>query len=96
MLRQAGLPEPTKEYRAIPGRRFAFDYAWPTERLALEVEGGVWSRGAHGRGWGIIRDMTKYNLATLHGWAVLRVVPRLLGTPHTIELVRQGLASRTR
>jgi hypothetical protein len=58
--------------------------------IALEVEGGVWTRGRHTRGKGFLGDMEKYNAAALGGWCVLRVTPDRL-TRVGIELVRSRM-----
>lgn len=74
LLRQmklAGLPEPVREYKAIPSRRFRWDMAWPESRLLVEVQGAVWVKGGHSTGGGINRDCEKSNLATLDGWRCL-------------------------
>lgn len=45
-LEAAGLPAPSTEYlfaREI-GRRWAFDFAWPSLRLAVEIEGAAFGR----------------------------------------------------
>jgi len=63
------------EYRFDPARRWRFDFAWPSRKLAVEVEGGIWVNGRHGRGVGMESDMEKYNRATALGWAVLRFSP---------------------
>lgn len=55
-----------------PGRKFRFDYAFPAARLGIELEGGLYSGGAHARPAGILRDMEKNNFAVLHNWRVLR------------------------
>lgn len=60
------------EFRFHPTRKWRFDYAHETLRIALEVEGGVWSGGRHTRGKGYIGDIEKYNTATAAGWAVFR------------------------
>lgn len=60
---------PEREYRFHVQRRWRFDFAWPTERVALEIEG----RGRHQTVAGTRRDCEKYNTATLMGWRVLRV-----------------------
>lgn len=69
----ADLPAPEREYPVTQGRKWRFDFAWPQERLALEIEGGTWNQGRHTRGAGFARDCEKYNAATLAGWRVLRV-----------------------
>ncbi len=53
------LPIPVAEYRFHPTRKWRMDWAWPDQRVALEIDGGVWVRGAHGRGTGIVRDQEK-------------------------------------
>lgn len=78
---QAGnehLPEPVREYRFHPTRRWRFDFAWPDAKVAVECEGGIWSRGRHVRGRGFESDCEKYNAATLLGWRVFRCTPGML------------------
>jgi very-short-patch-repair endonuclease len=61
-----------REYRFAPPRRWRFDVAFPEHRVAVELEGAVWSGGRHTRGVGYVADMAKYNAAVLGGWAILR------------------------
>lgn len=61
-----------REYRFIKDRRFRFDVALPDHKIAIEFEGGVYSGGRHTRSTGYINDVKKYNLATMHGWKLLR------------------------
>lgn len=70
-----GLPAPVAELHFHAARRWRFDYAWPEHRIALEVEGGVWSRGRHTTPAGFLADMEKYNAAAVLGWRVLRCAP---------------------
>lgn len=35
-LRAEGMPEPMREYRFAPPRRFRFDFAWPLWRGLVE------------------------------------------------------------
>lgn len=71
-LQASGYPAPEREYRFHDTRRWRFDFAWPDQRVAVEMEGGVWSRGRHVRGHGYLSDLEKYNAATMLGWRVLR------------------------
>ena len=71
-LDAVGLDGYVREYQAIPGRRFRFDFCWVKERLAVEINGGTYSRGAHARPLGIKRDYEKGNLAVQFGWRVLQ------------------------
>ena len=62
-LDSAGLTQYVREYQAIPGRKFRFDFAFVDERLLIEINGGTFNGGAHGRGVGINRDYEKGNQA---------------------------------
>ena len=70
-----GIEEPIAEYRFHPTRKWRFDYAWPTKKVAVEIEGGIWIGGAHVRGKHFLSDCEKYNAAGLLGWRVFRFVP---------------------
>ena len=84
-IRFARFPLPVREHVFCPGRRFRFDFAWIEQKIAVECEGGVWSRGRHTRGQGFTADTEKYNLAVLHGWRVLRY------TPQTVDKIVEDL-----
>ena len=79
------------EYKFCPERRWRFDYAWPSLKIALEVEGGIWTGGRHTRGKGFLGDLEKYSEAAVRGWCVLRVTPDTLITMDTIELLRRAM-----
>lgn len=74
------LPQPVNEHKFAPPRKWRFDFAWPAERLAVELEGGVWSGGRHTRPAGFEADVEKYNCATVEGWRVLRCTAKMLDT----------------
>jgi very-short-patch-repair endonuclease len=63
---------PVREHKFHPSRRWKFDFAFPDRKVAVEVEGGVWSNGRHTRGSGYIADCEKYNAAAALGWFVFR------------------------
>lgn len=75
-----------KRLEAAGLKDWRFDFAWPHALLAVEVEGGTWSKGRHVRGQGYASDCEKYNAAQLHGWTVLRF---------TTEQVMDGRALAT-
>lgn len=83
--------EVVKEFAFHPNRRWRFDYAIPEHRIALEVEGGVYTQGRHIRPKGFLGDMEKYNSAAVMGWKVLRCTPRGLITMSTVEMIRQAM-----
>lgn len=90
-LRSLGVPEPEREYRFHPTRRWRFDFAWVDRKVAAEVEGGVWVRGRHTRGAGYVADCAKYNSATLLGWRVLRIPTPMVEDWSGAELVAEML-----
>lgn len=85
------IPEPALEYRFNPERRWRFDYAWPKVQVAVEVEGGIWTRGRHTRGAGFLADMEKYNFAAKVGWRVFRFTPDQLANGEAQLFVRDLL-----
>jgi len=87
-LRAAGLPESVIEFRFHAVRLWRFDYAWPDHKVALEVEGGVWTKGRHTRPKGFLGDIEKYNKAVETGWSVVRCTPKTLYSTGTISLLR--------
>lgn len=70
--------QPEAEYRFHPVRRWRFDFAWPSVKVAVECEGGTWTRGRHTRGSGYRGDCEKYNVATAAGWRVFRCTRGML------------------
>ena len=71
-LKPKVAPMPVAEHRFAPPRRWRFDRAWVPYRVAVELEGGVWTGGRHTTGAGFLGDIEKYNAAALAGWMVLR------------------------
>lgn len=65
------------EFPFEPKRKWRFDYILCdfdgyNLRIAIEIEGGIWSRGRHTRGKGFLNDMEKYNHAAMLGYRVIR------------------------
>lgn len=88
------MPKPTPEFRFAAPRRWRFDFAWVEQKIALEVEGGVWTCGRHTRGSGFVADVEKYNAATALGWRLIRCTPATLNSTETIALIRTLLQRR--
>lgn len=70
-LMAAGI-EFVREYRFDEARRWRFDFAMPERKIAIEVDGGVFSGGRHTTGKGFEADLEKLNRAVTLGWRVLR------------------------
>ena len=85
------FPAPEREYRFRPPRRWRFDFAWPAQKLAVEVEGGIYRGGRHTSIAGFTGDCEKYNEAALDGWRVLRVTPAQVDSGAAIDWLRRAL-----
>ena len=75
-----------------PGRRWRFDWARPSEKVAVEVDGGRWMPG--GGRHGSDADRCKLNEAAALGWRVLRFSPKQLRDDPLgcADVVRRALA----
>lgn len=72
-LKAANLPEPQREYRFHKTRKWRFDFAYPDRKIAIEIEGGTYTRKSrHTSPIGYRQDICKYNAATALGWDVYR------------------------
>lgn len=83
------ISEPVQEHKFHPKRKWKIDFSYPDKKLAIEIEGGVWSRGRHTRGSGFIKDMEKYNALTEYGWRLLRFTPDDLKKQSTLDLIKK-------
>ena len=92
-IKALDLPEPIREYQAIKGRKFRWDFAWLERKLLVEVNGGTYTQGAHSTGRGIARDYEKANLATLDGWRVLMFDGKAVKSGEAVETIRKALES---
>lgn len=93
-IRAAKLPVPEREFKALEGRRFRWDFAWPDHSLLVEVQGGIWFKGGHSSGAGITRDCTKLSLATLDGWATIQVTKDHIESGEALRWIKQYLDSK--
>lgn len=80
---------------AAPERLYRSDFAWPEQRVLVEVEGAIWAGGksGHNSGTGITRDCEKANLATLRGWRTLRFVEKHIKSGEAVRVIREALGA---
>lgn len=94
-----GLVAPTAQHRFHSKRRWRFDFAWPSQLLAVEIDGGIFQAKATGHRsiTGVMRDGEKSNAAQAAGWCVLRFHSRDLDErpAEMIEQVVSALATRS-
>jgi hypothetical protein len=79
LCRQSGLPQPEPEFRFAPPRKWRFDFCWREQGVALEVQGGIWTRGRHTRGAALLAEQEKLNAAAAQGFRVLFCTPKTIG-----------------
>lgn len=93
-MKFVGIPEPLHDKKFCPFRMWRFDFQWPEYKLAVECEGGVYSRGRHVRGKGFEADSDKYNRAALDGWCVLRFTSKHIDDNTALDLIEEALRVR--
>lgn len=92
-LKNNGVRLPTEEYQFHSERKWRFDFCWPDKKIAVEVEGGVFTNGRHTRGSGYIKDLEKYNAAVMEGWKLLRYTPDQMKKLSTITQIKELLCT---
>jgi very-short-patch-repair endonuclease len=95
-IRAARLPEPEREYKFHDVRRWRFDLAWSSYKVAVECQGGSWmgksgQKSAHSYGRGFERDCEKNNAAILLGWKVLKFTGKMIHDGRAIQILEQIL-----
>lgn len=88
-----------RELAVVPGRRLRWDFAFPTARVLVELQGGIYTRRgkkSDHTGARLTKDFAKLNEATIAGWRTLMFGPRDLESrtlPATVETIRRALAA---
>jgi hypothetical protein len=74
------------------------DFAWPRALVALEMQGGTWSRrrSGHSSGSGIDRDCLKSWVAQEGGWILVQLTTTMLRDQELVWLPRLANLIRTR
>jgi len=66
------IPGYVEEYEFHHTRKFRFDWAIVDLKIGIEYEGIISKKSRHTSLKGFTNDCTKYNLASLQGWIILR------------------------
>jgi len=82
---------PKQEYRFYEDRRWRADFAFPDQRVLIEYEGGVYSKGRHTRGTGFEGDCEKYNQANLMGYHVFRFTAKHVKSGGALRIIEQAI-----
>lgn len=98
-----GLPRPRPEYQFAMdiGRKWAFDWAWPRGEngyiepmfggTALEIQGGIWTKGRHTRGAALLKEWEKLNEAAIRNWRILYCQPEDVESGAVFEVLKRAL-----
>lgn len=80
LWRVAQGPALEREIHFHPTRKWRADFGHIESRTLIEIEGGIFRRGAgrHNRGAGYAKDAEKYLEAVLGGWTVIRLTEKQL------------------
>lgn len=76
-----------RQVKVIKGRKFAYDFCLPEQRVLIEIQGGTFSGGRHTRGYGYSADCEKLRLATFDGWKILWYDSKSINTKEIERLV---------
>jgi len=68
------------------------DFAWPEQRVYLEINGGIFIRGRHSRGPALLKEWEKIAAATALGYRPLFCQPSDCTKPETINAIRLALS----
>ena len=90
MIRAVELPEPVREVRFHPIRKWRVDFMWEKEKIIAEVEGATYARGRHTRGAGFEKDAEKYNAATLMGYRVFRFTRSMIESGQAVATLERA------
>lgn len=88
-------PDFVMQHQFNETRRWKFDFAWPEQKIAVEIDGGIWSGGRHTRGKGFEKDCEKGNEALLLGWRVFHLTPAMI-TPEWINRIAEFITKETK
>lgn len=93
--KQAGLPEPVREFQFHVTRKWRYDCAWlGGYRLLVDIQGGTWNGGKHTRGAGYREDCIKAAEAVLLGYRVLWVTSDMIRSDEAVLLIERLLRQR--
>lgn len=80
------------EFRFHPPRRWRWDYAVPSMKLAIEYHGGIYSGGRHVRGIGFEKDREKMNTGQLDGWTILELTEDMVKSGKAYEMIEKAIS----
>ena len=92
-LRAVGI-EFVQQHIYAPPRKLRADFGLTANRLLVWVDGGIYSRQAHGSISGILKDIERANEAACHDWLVIRCTPDMVKDGSALAMVERFLEGR--
>lgn len=83
-----------EEFRFHPTRKWRADFAIPSAKILIEIDGGIWMQGRHNRPAGFEADQIKRNAAAALGYLCLHFLPKHVASGYFIETVRGAIAAQ--
>lgn len=90
-FKEIGIPEPVYEHRFHSVRKWRFDLAWIDEKVAFEVQGGLFTGGRHTRGAALLKEYEKLSVAAAMGWRILYCQPSDLLMNENTDRIKEAL-----
>lgn len=92
----SNVPCPERQVQLLETRKFTVDFVWRKQRIAVEIDGGLWMQnqvgrggGAHSRPANIIRDMEKSNLVQRAGYRFFRFTTTQVMNGEALEFIQE-------
>ena len=92
-IRATRLPEPRRQFMFHPVRKWHADFAWPSMKLIVEIDGGTWSGGRHVRGKGYEEDRERDAEANMLGYTVIRFTSTQVHSGYAIRATEKMITS---
>ena len=96
-IQRPGIPVPVREFIFHPIRKWRSDFAWPSARLLVEVDGGTYGNGrasGHTSISGMARDREKDAEAAILRYHVIRIDAKAVRSGQGAEWISRFFETR--
>lgn len=92
-LKLAGIILPVREHIFARPRLWRWDFAYVTEMIAIEYQGGIYqmARTAHSTVRGLTRDYEKFTEGSLLGWRIILIDTSTVRSGKALQWVERAL-----
>ncbi len=82
------------QHKFHPERKWRWDFCYPRYKLAIEVQGGTYTRGRHSRGPGQRKDFEKISEGAILGWHIIIVDSKDVSQKLHIDRIQRFFEAR--